>query len=334
MDLSSYLQCAGASPPSAPVAPSVGYPSGGDPATGSPATTPGPYWFYQLQQEITHLLVAAGLTPSTSNLSQVHEAVIQLASGGLSFESLTAQIKMDGAVAVGVRNTVARGDHVHPTDTSRAPLLSPDFTGGTPLVPTQTAGNNSTRAASTAFVAAAIAGVPAGSVPAATIIGYGGQGSPAGGYLKCDGSNVSSVIYSALWAALGTTWGAGSSTTTTKLPDLRGRFARFFDDGAGLDAGRAMGTYQKGTLVVWDMGTLSYATRTLNTGTVYGAAAQALVGADAYSLSSSYVGLRTVYSVPATLVTTTSADQLGNAADMFTGVTRPPNATLAAWIKY
>jgi hypothetical protein len=36
---------------------------------------------------------------------------------------------MDGAAAVGVGTTFARNDHVHPTDTSRAPLASPTFTG-------------------------------------------------------------------------------------------------------------------------------------------------------------------------------------------------------------
>jgi hypothetical protein len=48
-----------------------------------------------------------------------------------------------------------REDHVHPVDTSRAPLVSPVFTG-TPAAPTQTVGNNTTAIATTAFVAAAV----------------------------------------------------------------------------------------------------------------------------------------------------------------------------------
>jgi Collagen triple helix repeat (20 copies) len=36
---------------------------------------------------------------------------------------------MDGTVAIGTGTTWARADHVHPTDTSRAPLASPTFTG-------------------------------------------------------------------------------------------------------------------------------------------------------------------------------------------------------------
>jgi hypothetical protein len=36
---------------------------------------------------------------------------------------------MDGAATAGAAATFTRGDHVHPTDTSRAPLASPSFTG-------------------------------------------------------------------------------------------------------------------------------------------------------------------------------------------------------------
>jgi hypothetical protein len=36
---------------------------------------------------------------------------------------------MDGTAAVGTATTAARADHVHATDTSRAPLASPTFTG-------------------------------------------------------------------------------------------------------------------------------------------------------------------------------------------------------------
>jgi hypothetical protein len=55
----------------------------------------------------------------------------------------------------------ARADHVHPTDTTRAALNSPAFSG-TPSLPTgttavtQTAGNNTTALATTAFVTAAV----------------------------------------------------------------------------------------------------------------------------------------------------------------------------------
>jgi microcystin-dependent protein len=47
--------------------------------------------------------------------------------------------------------------------------------------------------------------------------------SPPAGWLICDGSAVSRTTYSALFAAIGTYWGAGDSINTFNLPDFRGR---------------------------------------------------------------------------------------------------------------
>jgi hypothetical protein len=60
---------------------------------------------------------------------------------------------MDGTAAVGSSSRFARADHVHPTDTSRAPLASPALTG-TPTAPTPANGTNTTQIATTAFVRA------------------------------------------------------------------------------------------------------------------------------------------------------------------------------------
>ena len=65
--------------------------------------------------------------------------------------------KMDGTAAVGTETAFARGDHVHPKDTSKANLASPTFTG-TPKAPTAAAGTNTTQIATTAFVVTAISG--------------------------------------------------------------------------------------------------------------------------------------------------------------------------------
>jgi hypothetical protein len=60
---------------------------------------------------------------------------------------------MDGTAAVGTATRFARADHVHPIDTSRAPLASPALTG-TPTAPTPANGTNTTQIATTAFVRA------------------------------------------------------------------------------------------------------------------------------------------------------------------------------------
>ena len=70
--------------------------------------------------------------------------------------SLTPE--MDGTASAGSATTWAKGDHVHPTDTSRAPLASPAFTG-TPTAPTPLSSDNSQKVATTEFVQTAIAGI-------------------------------------------------------------------------------------------------------------------------------------------------------------------------------
>ena len=69
---------------------------------------------------------------------------------------------MDGTAAVGTSSAFAREDHVHPSDTTRAPLASPTFSGD-PKAPTPSAGDSDTSIATTAFVAAAVAAAGAGT---------------------------------------------------------------------------------------------------------------------------------------------------------------------------
>lgn len=66
-------------------------------------------------------------------------------------------------------------------------------------------------------------------------------GAPAG-WLLCDGSAVSRTEYATLFAAIGTTWGAGDGSTTFNLPDLRGRAAIGAGTGTSLTARTLGGT--------------------------------------------------------------------------------------------
>ncbi|MBS0369011.1 MAG: hypothetical protein JSS57_07415 [Proteobacteria bacterium] len=68
---------------------------------------------------------------------------------------------MNGTVAVGSSLLFSRQDHVHPSDTSRAPLTSPGLLG-TPTTPTAAPGTNTTQIASTAFVTSAIGALTTG----------------------------------------------------------------------------------------------------------------------------------------------------------------------------
>lgn len=60
-------------------------------------------------------------------------------------------------------------------------------------------------------------------IPPGTIIHYAGRTVPSG-WLICNGANVSRTDYAALFAAIGTIYGAGNGSTTFGLPNLGGRF--------------------------------------------------------------------------------------------------------------
>jgi hypothetical protein len=60
---------------------------------------------------------------------------------------------VNGTAAVGTSLRYARQDHVHPTDTTRAALASPTFTG-VPAAPTAAVDTNTTQLATTAYVVA------------------------------------------------------------------------------------------------------------------------------------------------------------------------------------
>jgi microcystin-dependent protein len=75
------------------------------------------------------------------------------------------------------------------------------------------------------------------AVPAGVMMPFGGTAAPDG-FLLCDGSAVSRATYYVLFAAVGTTYGAGDGSTTFNLPDLRGRVAAGKDNMGGSAANR------------------------------------------------------------------------------------------------
>lgn len=79
---------------------------------------------------------------------------------------------IDGSAAAGSSTRYARGDHIHPTDTTRAPLASPTFTG-TPAAPTAAGGTSTTQLATTAFVQGLLASPTFTGTPAAPTAALG-----------------------------------------------------------------------------------------------------------------------------------------------------------------
>jgi microcystin-dependent protein len=72
-------------------------------------------------------------------------------------------------------------------------------------------------------------------MPTGAMLEYAGSAAPTG-WLLCNGAAISRTVYAALFAVLGTAYGAGDGSTTFNLPDRRGKFS------VGVD-----GTYTRGS---------------------------------------------------------------------------------------
>lgn len=111
-------------------------------APGSPGTLANAELAYN---EVDHTLYYGEGTGGAGGTASV---VVPVGGSGLGSSALPA---MNGTAAAGVATTMSRGDHVHPTDTSRAALVSPVFSGN-PTCPTPTIGDADLSIANTAFV--------------------------------------------------------------------------------------------------------------------------------------------------------------------------------------
>ncbi|MBK8359348.1 MAG: tail fiber protein [Comamonadaceae bacterium] len=144
---------------------------------------------------------------------------------------------MNGVVAPGTGVEGSRHDHVHPVDTSRAAASAATATG-TSFTPT---GGVAATDVQTAIAeldtekAPLVSGVPAGAV-----MDFAMATAPTG-WLICDGALVNRTTYAALFAAIGTTFGAGDGSTTFAVPNLAGRFRRMVGGNAA-----ALGVAQAG----------------------------------------------------------------------------------------
>jgi len=97
------------------------------------------------------------------------------------------------------------------------------------------------------------------SSPAGAVSYFAMSTAPTG-WIKANGAAISRTTYAALFAVIGTYYGAGDGLTTFNLPDLRGQFLRAWDDARGVDAGRGFGStqgYDWKTLYLQDAGQAS-----------------------------------------------------------------------------
>ena len=173
------------------------------------------------------------------------DAIFTQGTGGNATvaDGSVAFVFADGAGA-GAAVTKAGFATLSGTETLTNKTLSAPTITGDGVAVTQTAGDNSTKIATTAYAdTAAGGGVPSGSV-----FHFAANSAPSG-YLACDGSAVDRTTYADLFAVVGTTFGSGDGSTTFNLPDLVGQFVRGWNaTGTGDDASRVFGSTQEDSI--------------------------------------------------------------------------------------
>ena len=179
---------------------------------------------------VQSILTAADYAAVRSLLGLSNKAQAGANSDITSLSGLTTPLSV-GQGGTGVTTSTGTGSVV----LSASPTLT-----GVPLAPTATFGSNSTQIATTAFVQANATAVPTGAV----LYSAAPSGTPPVGYVIANGAALSRTTYAALFAAIGTTYGAGDGSTTFNVPDFRGVFLRGLDNSRGLDPSRALGTLQ------------------------------------------------------------------------------------------
>lgn len=148
---------------------------------------------------------------------------------------------------------------------------------------------------------------------------------PKGRWLKMNGSAISRSAYKELFDDIGTLYGEGDGSTTFNLPDARGYFPRFWDDGRGIDSGRSFGSFQEDA--IRDItGTLtSRATGSRAADTIYGSGAfhKSAKGSVVECITSATnTAAAKGFEFSASAVVPTASEN------------RPKNIALIAWIKY
>lgn len=169
------------------------------------------------------------------------------------------------------------------------------------------------------FVDGAVTGsvaVPAGGVS------YFAMNSAPTGWLKANGAAVSRTAYASLFTAIGTTFGVGDGSTTFNVPDMRGEFPRGWDDGRGVDSGRAFGSAQTDGIKS------SYFGMRYDSGGVVLAGAYGGITGE-FSVTTPATGATGTVTANATTFSSITRITLGSATE-----TRPRNIALLACIKY
>jgi hypothetical protein len=247
----------------------------GDVVGAVPSTDLEAAWFDNVQEEVAAIIEAVGMALSGANKAQLLTA---LRSNGLIYgvdvgavnamvvtytPALSALV--DGMVLYAKAKYTNTGATTLNVGTGPLPVLG---LAGSALQAGEIVANRVSEvvynAALNGFVLMGCPGAPLQVAPGTqsqhavqydqvgvltgAVVFYATPGVPTG-WLKANGAAISRTTYARLYAAIGTTFGAGDGATTFNVPDPRGMFLRALDDGAGRDASaaRTLGSVQDGT---------------------------------------------------------------------------------------
>lgn len=247
----------------------------GDPALAILATKLNAAFFNSVQEELANLIELSGQTLNPADNTQLYQAVQLLGAallsksvaGGSNVTLTTAEsrntiILLTGVLAANINVIVpaAGRQWIIVNNTTGAFTVTVKTAAGSGVVVTQGGALQLYCDGSNVAQVGVATGVQPGEVS------FFARNTPPAGYLKANGALVSRTTYAALFAAIGTTWGAGDGATTFALPDGRGEFFRGWDDGRGVDATRIFGSSQLDAAQGHDHSPASAAFSTANPG--------------------------------------------------------------------
>jgi hypothetical protein len=159
----------------------------------------------------TNTTAISGLQSQFTTLS--NQLTAQIATINATVSAINDKLNLEIPKIVALQNTVGSlQTQVTNLSNTKANIDSPFLTGNPRTVSPTT--NDSIARVDWVNQAIATAGVPVGSVIMWAV------GNPPTNWLKLEGQTISRTQYAALFALLGTTYGAGDGTTTFRLPNM------------------------------------------------------------------------------------------------------------------
>ena len=229
----------------------------GNPAIGEQGTQVKDVWLNNVQEnlrdiqaEAHYVLKKAGFNPEENKQTQLYESIVKIIGDNRKTATTKdkGEVKLNSAIDSGIETEAATPKAVKSaydkgveakTAADTAQRTAND--GVSRANAAQTSANAAQRTANDANNNANTRQLKSELVGE---VAFFACSTPPSGWLKANGAAVSRTTYAALFAAIGTAFGAGDGRTTFNLPDLRGEFLRCLDDGRNIDRGRRLGTAQ------------------------------------------------------------------------------------------